>query len=431
MTYKEAMNYIAHIESFGSVLGLSRISTLLSKLSNPQNTLNIIHVAGTNGKGSVCTFITAVLKAAGYKVGRFISPTLYHYRERIQINDKYISEADVAGLIERIRAAIDQMLLEGQEHPTVFEVETAMAFMYYQEQQCDFVVLEVGLGGRDDSTNVIEHSLLSVITPISYDHMQYLGDTLMDIVKVKAGIIKRGQRVVIGPQEAEALDVIMSECIRKKATPTLTDISALTVKRRSLTEQCFDYKSYPQLTISMPGLYQTENAAIAIEVIHALHQCGFDIDPKFIYQGLKEAHWKGRFEVLHQQPVIIVDGAHNPAGARALVQSLQTYFGGRTIRYLMGVFADKDYQQMLDILASAGDTLITLKPDSPRGLSSAVLMEAAESRFADVRDGKTVEQALAMALNIASPQDVIVACGTLSMIGTLSREVQKMREVIK
>ena len=265
MTYEEAIDYIGSISSFGIKLGMERIVSLLSHLDDPQKFLKVIHVAGTNGKGSFGTFLSEILMASGYKVGRYISPALYDYRERIQINGQYISKEAVSGYIEKIRKICLQMTAGGEEHPTVFEVETAMALMYFWDMDCDYVVLEVGMGGRLDSTNVIDEPLLSVITSISKDHTQALGDTLEAIAGEKAGIIKEGCPVLAYDQDESVIKVLRTQAQQRHAPLILTDWTALCVSGTSIQGQTFDYQALHGLTIHMAGIYQVYNAAAAVQ----------------------------------------------------------------------------------------------------------------------------------------------------------------------
>lgn len=416
MTYEEAIAYIDKMNRFGSVLGLDRIKKLLDYLGNPEEGLKIIHVAGTNGKGSICTFIASILESNGYKVGRYISPTLFDYRERIQINGSYIDKDSVAEMLTTISEICRRLLVEGSEHPTIFEIETAMSFMYFKKMACDFVVLEVGLGGRFDSTNVIASSLVSVIGAVGLDHTDILGDSLSAIAFEKAGIIKACQPVVIYDQEQEVLDIIMSQCIRKKSRPILTDWEQLGVRKSDVDGQIFDYKQYKEMEIHLAGLFQIKNAATAIEVIEQLREMGYPISETSIIAGLRKAKWPGRFQVIHRKPMIIVDGAHNPDGAKALTDCIKNYFIDKKVIFVMGVFSDKDYKGILEVIAPWAKILITYKPDNRRGLPSAVLAAKAKPYFSDIYDGIDVKNALSIALDHAEEENIIISLGSLSTI---------------
>ncbi len=418
MTYRETMDWIQQIGKSGIILGLDRMEELLNRLGRPEQDLKMIHVAGTNGKGSVCTFIAAILEAAGYKVGRYISPTLYDYRERIQINGIYIEPEALAEGMSEIREICEAMAAEGMEAPTVFEVETALGFWYFKKNGCDFVVLETGMGGRLDSTNVAAHPILSVITSISMDHMAQLGNTLSEIAFEKAGILKPGTPAVIGPQKPEAMAVLLEQCREKHIIPEIGDWNRLTVKERRLFDACqiFDYKQYKNLTIHLGGTYQVENACIAIEAIEALKL----ENPMrtAIIQGLSRAKWPGRFQCLSREPLIFIDGAHNADGAAALRESVEAYFPEQRKILIMGVFADKDYRAILEEMHSVSKTLISFTPENIRGLDSAELKNAAQPYFEQVIDAKTAGNALDIAKTQAKSGDVIIIFGSLSTIST-------------
>lgn len=418
MTYRETMDWIQQIGKSGIILGLDRMEELLNRLGRPEQDLKMIHVAGTNGKGSVCTFIAAILEAAGYKVGRYISPTLYDYRERIQINGIYIEPEALAEGMSEIREICEAMAAEGMEAPTVFEVETALGFWYFKKNGCDFVVLETGMGGRLDSTNAAAHPILSVITSISMDHMAQLGNTLSEIAFEKAGILKPGTPAVIGPQKPEAMAVLLEQCREKNIIPEIGDWNRLTVKERRLSEarQIFDYKQYKNLTIHLGGTYQVENACIAIEAVEALKL----ENPMrtAIIQGLSRAKWPGRFQCLSREPLIFIDGAHNADGAAALRESVEAYFPEQRKILIMGVFADKDYRAILEEMHSVSKTLISFTPENIRGLDSAELKNAAQPYFEQVIDAETAGNALDIAKKQAKSGDVIIIFGSLSTIST-------------
>lgn len=431
MQYQEAMEYIDTLGKFGSVLGLERISALLARLGNPQDDLRVIHVAGTNGKGSVCAFLSAMLQSAGYRVGRYISPSVYDYRERIQINGAYIPEESVCRHLVRIRAACDDMGRQGLEFPTAFEVETAMSFLHFAEEGCDFVVLEVGLGGRYDSTNVLKTPVLTVITSISMDHTDILGDTLAKIAYEKAGILKAGCPAVFYQQEPAAQAVLEVEAQAVGAPFTCADFAAIEPISDDLEGQSFHYGAMHDLDIRLLGGHQRKNAATAIEAACVLRAQGVRLDANVIRQGLREARWAGRFEVIHRDPIVIVDGAHNPDAASQLADAVGRYFAPEQVVLMMGVFADKDHAQILDIMRRAGHMLLTFTPDNPRALPSAQLAREAQGQFAQVIEGKTPAEALRLARRMVPSGGAIVCFGSLSTIGEITRlcaEPQKTTE---
>lgn len=314
MNYEEARVYLDGVSKYGSVLGLENIRQLLLRLDNPQDDLKFIHIAGTNGKGSLLAYISTILKEAGYTVGRYISPTLFSYRERIQVNEQYIEKEALARLTTKIAKAVEEMNQEGMQ-PTIFELETAMSFLYFKEKQCDVVVLEVGFGGLEDATNIVTTTILEVITKIGIDHVAILGDTLEEIAKNKAGIIKPDTVVVSMEQRPEVQKILEETCKEKHA-------SLFVAKKEELREVCYGLETQSfcyrgeRYEISLAGSYQIENAALAVETIQKLRTLGYLITEEALLQGLKKTVWRGRFTVLQTEPLFLMDGAHNADGAK-------------------------------------------------------------------------------------------------------------------
>lgn len=425
MDFKEAMKYMKEVEQYGSVLGLDNTAELLKRLDNPQDRLKFIHVAGTNGKGSVSAYLSNILTEAGYLAGRYVSPVIFHYCERIQICEKngstaYIQEEEAAGYIGRIKNVIDQMTLEGMPHPTPFEIETAMAFLYFTDKKCDIVVLEVGMGGRLDSTNVVNTVVCSVITSISMDHMQILGESLSQIAYEKAGIIKYEVPVVSYEQRTEAMEVIKKEAERKNAVLTVMSLEQILNVNHSFEEITFDYAGFKDLKLRQLGENQVKNAALAIETVIVLNQQGYNLSEAEIRNGLKITRWPGRFELIHKHPFLFIDGAHNEDAARSLAESIDIYFTDQNILFIMGVFADKDYRSILRETASRAECIITITPPSARALPSMDLADAARQYCENVIDGGTIENAVAIAMTLAKKEDIILAFGSLSFLGSLS-----------
>lgn len=425
MNYEDALLYIEQLNSKGISLGLERITCLLGRLGNPQQGLSYIHVAGTNGKGSVCAFLDGVLRKAGMRIGRYISPTLYEYRERIQVNGEYISEVAFANLLTEVRQVSLQMAEEGLEAPTVFEVETVIAFLYFKQKCCDYVLLEVGMGGRLDSTNVIHNPVLSIITTISLDHTRMLGTTLTAIASEKAGIIKADCPVVLGPQQPEAQAVLEERCKACQVQPVCVQESQIKMQQWSQHGQSFSYGGWTKVWIGLLGDYQCSNAAIALEALQILQKREPTLTGAAILEGMAEAQWSGRFEVIHQAPLVVVDGAHNPAGAEALAQTLQHHFAGKKIWLLMGVFRDKDYLQIAQIMSGCSNSLFCFTPQHERALDSAVLAEVARPYYKQIYCMQTARQAVQQVLTQAKADDVVVSFGSLSMIKAVREAVQR------
>ena len=421
MDYNEAVNYIHGAHKFGWKLGLHNISTLLSLMGNPHKKLKYVHVAGTNGKGSTVSFISSILIQSGYKVGIFTSPYLERFTERIKINNEEISEKDLARITEFVRKKVDIMLERGESHPTEFELITAIAFQYYYEQECDVVVLEVGLGGRLDSTNVIDASLVSVITTISYDHMDRLGTTLGEIAFEKAGIIKWGGDVVVYQQESEADEVLKRVCTEREAVMHRVDFSDIKDIEFGIEGQVFNLGRYQSLRIPLLGEHQAKNAAIAVKACEIIAGKDFNITEDSIRKGLVYARWPGRFEVMKKSPAFIIDGAHNAEGAKVLSETLQKYFPDRKILFIVGVLKDKDFKSIIKPVLHLAKGFITVTPDSERALPAKDLAMFINNYCKNVSIGDTIEEAVETSLAAASPDDVVCAFGSLYCIGRIRK----------
>lgn len=426
MKIQEAMEYIQSINSRGIVPGLDSIRELCRRLGNPQEMLHFIHVAGTNGKGSVSSYIASILRCCGYRVGRYISPVIFDYRERIQVNDRMITKEALGRLTEQVKHACDRMVEDGLAQPTAFEVETAIGFLYFLEKKCDLVVLEVGMGGLMDATNLVENTVLSVITSISMDHMQYLGKTLTEIAEQKAGILKPGCPVVSAMQKEEAERVLSDQAKQLSCELCFVDEKKLSHVKYSLTKQKFNYKHIKQLEIGLAGKFQIENACLAVEAIERLGQQGYPVEEKFLRKGLLETRWPGRFTLVDKRPYVIVDGAHNEDAAKRLVESLEFYFTNRRIIYIMGVLRDKEYDKIIGLTHSLADQIITVTPpDNPRAMSAYDLACEVAKVHPKVTAVDSLEEAVEISRLLAGKEDCIVAFGTLSIQGRLLTLLQK------
>lgn len=422
MTYEEAMTYIQEAGSTGIQLGLSRMRELCRRLGDPQKKLSFIHIAGTNGKGSVAAYLGSILGVNGYLAGRYVSPVVFQYEECIQYEDMegvhHIDRELLAELMTKAAAAVEEMRREGFPQPTAFEIETAVSFLAFARWQCSVVVLETGMGGREDATNVIDHVLASVITPIGRDHMHLLGDTLSAIAREKAGIIREGGTVVSYQKEPEATEVIAEVCGEKKAV--LTTVRRLDMKciTMELGGCVFSYKGENYRT-KMTGTYQMENACLAIQTCHCLAEI-FPLTTEQILIGVREAYWRGRFEVVCPEPLIVVDGAHNESGAVALADSLRKLMPGRCIHGIMGVFRDKEYEKIVQTMQPVIHDVIVVTAPGPRGLPTAEL-EQVWMRAGSCRTGmaESVTDALKKAVGCCKKGDAIVLFGSLSLLGEL------------
>lgn len=414
MSYKEALEFISDRQRFGSRLGLSRILALLDKLDNPQNALKFCHVAGTNGKGSCSAMLASVLKASGYKVGLYTSPYIFRFNERMQINGKCIEDDVLAELVARIRPLVDSM----DEPPTEFEIITAVAFEWFKQEACDIVVLEVGLGGRFDATNVIACPEVAVIMNIGLDHVQVLGDTIEKIAFEKAGIIKPGCEVVLYQQSESVESVIRDVCAERGAHLRITDASAIELEFDSLEGQAFAYKGC-DYAIPLLGSHQLKNAAAAIEAVEVLRERGWDIPQDDLEHGLYSTFWPARFELCAEEPDFIVDGGHNPQCATTVVDNLANYFPDKRHVLLVGVLADKDYETLFRILNLAADEYVCVTPDSERALPAAELGAFLRSLGKPVTVCDSIEDGVFTAIEKAASDGMVCAVGSLYMAGII------------
>lgn len=431
MNYEESRVYLDAVAKYGSVLGLDNMRELLGRLGNPQDDLKFIHIGGTNGKGSVLAYLSAILQEAGYRVGRYISPTLFSYRERIQINEDVIKKDSLARLTTQIRSCIEEMVREGKPHPTAFEIETALCFLYFKEEFCDLVLLEVGMGGSLDATNVIQTPVMEILASISMDHMGMIGDTLEEIAACKAGIIKPSTLVVSMRQQPSAMEVIRKRCARMGCKLCIADVSKAENVRYGLECQSFTYGGYEDLNISLAGYYQIANAVLAVEAVKGLVSLGYRISEEALRRGLLTAVWRGRFTLLQKAPYVIVDGAHNRDAAQVLAESLKQYFPEQKCHFIMGVFRDKEYEKIIQITAPFAKSITAVEtPDNPRALPAEELAAVWQKYHNDVTWDKQIEHAVADRLQKAEKDDVILAFGSLSFLGEVEKALKMTRSEV-
>lgn len=422
MNERQVMEYMEQVSAYGIVPGLDSIRELCRELGDPQKELRFVHIAGTNGKGSVSAFLAEILKCAGYRVGRYLSPTLFQYRERIQVNGSCITKAALGRGVERIKGICDGMVARGLSHPTPFEIETALGFLYFREKACDVVVLETGMGGLLDATNIVENTLAAVLTSVSMDHMQFLGDTPEKIAFQKAGIIKRGCRVVSAVQRKEVMEVIRAGAEAMGCPLQAVKPEMLSHVRYGLEKQSFDYGRLKKLELSLAGKYQIENAALAVETVEALGEQGLSVSEEALRLGLSRTQWPGRFTLIGKKPYFIVDGAHNEDAAVRLAESLEFYFTNKRVIYIMGVLKDKEYEKIIASTHALADQIITVTPPgNPRALPAYELARAVAEVHCDVTAADSLEEAVEMSRLLAGKEDVIVAFGSLSFLGRLMK----------
>jgi dihydrofolate synthase/folylpolyglutamate synthase len=414
MNYKEALAYIDGVSWLGSRPGLERITELLGKLGNPQKGLRCVHIAGTNGKGSCAAMTASVLRAAGYRTGLFISPYLWRFNERMQLNGRPIDDEVLADVTARLKPHAEAMA----DHPTEFEMMTTAALLWYAEEKCDVVVLEVGLGGRFDATNVIEAPEVSVIMNIGLDHTEILGDTLEKIAFEKAGIVKPGFPCVLYEQSQEVTDVVRRVCAERKAPLRIADFSAIEPEFDSLEGQVFTYKNNAY-AIPLLGAHQMKNAAVVIEAAEALRERGWRIEQDALEHGLYAVSWPARFELLRAEPPFVVDGGHNPQCAMTVAESLLRYFPDRRRVLLVGVLADKDYEGLFDILDVAADAYFCVTPASARALPADRLAAFLSRYGKPVTVCPDIPAGVEAASAAAGEDGVACAVGSLYMAGAV------------
>ncbi len=426
MTYEQALAYFESLGKFGIQLGLARIEALLERLGHPERRFRSVHVTGTNGKGSTTAMIAAILNEAGIRTGMYTSPHLIDYPERLQLCGSDISRQAFADVIDRTKAAADAMIADGLESPTEFEVLTAAAFFWFAREQAELVVVEVGLGGLLDSTNVILPDL-AVITNVTLEHTDRCGDTVEEIALHKAGIIKPGVSVVTGAAGA-ALTVIEAAAKRNgSACELLGRDFAVTGSRVDRVRQIFELRvgqTPPEsYSIRLLGNHQTENAALAVRVCQLLAQRDERLTPAVIRDGLAKAVWPGRFEIFAGAPLLILDGAHNPDGIRTLRQTLDEVFPDRAIVFLFGVLADKNHAEMAQTLFRRCDRAVVVRPHSDRAAAAEDIAREIIEYVAAVKTGGTIGEGLELAKEWAGPDGIVCAAGSLYMIGEVRRIV--------
>lgn len=451
-TYEEACNFIQEAAKYGSVLGLENMRALMNALGNPQNDVRVIHIAGTNGKGSVGAYLASILKEAGLVVGRYCSPAVFDPLECWQYDGRTITKEEYVDALSQVKTACDIVALypEKEIHPTVFEIETALAFVYAKQMQVDVLLLETGLGGETDATNVVEHPLACVFTTISRDHMQFLGETLSEIASVKAGIIKKGAYVFSAVQESEVEKVLTDRFATINGMKGEEKLRFVEEEHLCFLEQVpgelkFSYKG-KTYTTTMSGMYQMRNAALAIEVCEVILQKLTELsyldsqklqksyfqnisNSVMITHGIAKAVWAGRFEVIGQEPLFIIDGAHNEDAVKQLAHTVKTSFGENKLHFIIGILADKEHEKMLELMIPYAKRIFTVTPPNPRGLDGKVLAKEVQNWHTDVIFCDTIETAIEKALAQSEADGCpILAFGSLSYLGKLKEHYKQICE---
>lgn len=424
MDFLEAQNYLEKVRSQkGIVLGLDTMRHLMAKLNNPQDKVKFIQVAGTNGKGSTAAYLTSILSEAGIKVGRYTSPAVFSSTEQYFACGSCISESEYAKGVTAVAEAAAS--LDG-ETPTAFEQETALAFWYFAKKGCELAILEAGLGGDMDATNIVTTTVCSIITSISMDHCRILGNKISEIAAHKAGIIKSGAPVICIEQKEDAMEPIRAAA--KAADTPLYEVHRDEVRQifSDKRESIVFFREFENLHLKMLGSCQPENAALAVQAASVLSR-SYPIEKKYIYDGIEKTRWGGRFELHSGSPDIILDGAHNPDGIRRLRESVNQMFGAVPICYVCGVLADKDYEKEIEILFGRASNVFTVTPPSPRAMKSTDLKAAIKKRFSqlkvtsfDSEDG--IEKAMEAAVSQNNP---VVVCGTLTILARVKEWMKR------
>ena len=413
MTLNEALDYIHSVNWRGSIPGLSRTRALLNKIGNPQDKLRYVHVAGTNGKGSTCAMLASILQKAGYRTGLYTSPYINRFNERMQVNGEPISDEELCEITEYIRPYAERM----DDLPTEFELVTCIGFEFFARQGCDIVVLECGMGGEFDATNVIKTPECAVLCTIGLDHMQVLGSTHTEIARTKAGILKEGGVCVTYPALPE-VEALYSEIADERSLRwTRANFGRLHPVSHSLNGQDFLFEGFGALHLSLLGRNQLHNAALVLSIVEALRLNGWDVPDDAVREGLSAVRWPGRFELLSRNPDVIADGGHNVQCMLSLRENLLDYLPGRSIIAVTGVMADKEYEKMYLPVLPLIRSFVTVEPPNPRALPADELARTLELLGAEAVSAPTVEAGVLQALALAKPGDAVLAFGSLYMLG--------------
>ncbi len=420
MNATEAIAYIHSVCWKGSVPGLGRTQTLLAKMGNPEKKLKFVHIAGTNGKGSTAAMTASILRKAGYRTGLYTSPYIYRFHERMQVDGVEISDEDLAAVTEYVKPLADAM----EESPTEFELVCCIAFEYFRRMQCDIVVLEVGMGGALDSTNVIEVPEVAVITNIGLDHTEYLGDTVEKIAETKSGIFKENGHAVVYRSTPSVEAVYERICEEKHISLKKADFDTLRLKSRSLEGQVFDCGQRKDLLLPLLGDHQLHNAAVVLAIADTLIAEGWSITEENIRQGIRDVRWPGRFDIVSREPLFIIDGGHNPQCIEALVKNIEDYLAGRRVIALTGVLADKDYADMYQPVMPLVQEFVCITPPNPRKLEADLLAQYLRQAGADAISCPSIASGVSKAMELAGKKGVVLCFGSLYSIGAIRDALQ-------
>ena len=424
MNAAQAIEYIHSVCWKGSIPGLGRTQTLLEKMGNPEKKLKFVHIAGTNGKGSTAAMTASILRKAGYRTGLYTSPYIYRFHERMQVDGEEISDEDLAAVTEFVKPLADSM----EESPTEFELVSCIAFEYFYRKHCDIVVLEVGMGGALDSTNVIETPEVAVITNIGLDHTEYLGDTVEKIAQTKSGIFKQGGHAVVYRSTPSVEAVYEQVCAEKNVSLKKAAFDSLRLKQHTLEGQVFDCGARKDLVLPLLGDHQLHNAAVVLAIADTLIEQGWKLSEENIREGIRDVRWPGRFDIVSRNPLFIIDGGHNPQCIEALVKNIQDYLTGKRVIALTGVLADKDYADMYKPVMPLVDRFVCITPPNPRKLEAKLLTQYLRDTGAEATGCDTIPEGVALAMELAGEDGVVLCFGSLYSIGAIRDALAEIRE---
>ncbi len=415
MNYIETLEFIHSVSWKGSRPGLERTIELLSLMGNPEKKLKFVHIAGTNGKGSTASMTANILEKAGYTVGLYTSPYIFTFNERMRVNGENISDDELVSVTEFVKPLAEKM----EDSPTEFELVTCIAFEYFYRKRCDVVVLEVGMGGELDSTNVIDSPEVAVITNIGLDHTDFLGDTLEKIAETKSKIIKENSIAVLYPSTDGVKSVVEKRCLDVNAMLKIAEFDEMKPKSASLAGQLFDFKDFKNLKLPLLGRHQLNNTATVFAVIEALREKGWNVTDKNIINGIESVRWQGRFELVSENPTFVVDGGHNPQCAAALFENVKEYLGDKKLVVLTGVLRDKDFESMYADMATLTSEFVTVTPPNPRALSATKLADYLTRFSKPVTSADSIEEGVKLAKQKAGENGAVLAYGSLYMVADI------------